>query len=106
MLDVNAYAEELVNVFSFDFPLPPIYSNARPDLGIYSHNNSSSETVTPARYAPSALPMLLLCQLVKHVVCALISLSTMLRRNLAMEDLGSLSTHNSQRNQHRVCKPQ
>jgi hypothetical protein len=51
MLDVNAYAEELVNVFGFDFPLPPVYGAARPDSGMYSHNNSSSETVTPARYA-------------------------------------------------------
>jgi hypothetical protein len=51
MLDIDAYAEELTSVFGFSFPLPPVYLNARPDSGIYSHNNLSSETVTPARYA-------------------------------------------------------
>jgi hypothetical protein len=62
MSDVNTYAEELVNIFGFSFPLPPVYLNARPDSEIYSHHNSSSETITPASYAAltptdaSALP--------------------------------------------------
>jgi hypothetical protein len=55
MSDVNAYAEELVSVFGFSFPLPPVYLNARPDSEIYSHSNLSSETICPARYAALSL---------------------------------------------------
>jgi hypothetical protein len=55
MSDIDAYAEELVNVFGFSFPLPPVYLNARPDSEIYSHPNLSLETITPARYAALSL---------------------------------------------------
>jgi hypothetical protein len=54
MSDVNAYAAELVSVFGFNFPLLPVYSNARSDSGIYTHDNSLAETITPARHAASS----------------------------------------------------
>jgi hypothetical protein len=59
MSDVDASTEELTNGFGFSFPFPPVYLNARPDSGIYSHNNSLSETITPAHHTalfPSELP--------------------------------------------------
>jgi hypothetical protein len=106
MSDIDTYAEELTNVFGFSFPLLPVYLNARPDSGIYSHNNPSSKTITPAHHAalfPSELPAPAPVQVRRVRFDVPINYN---QEELSDRDFrGSLPMHNSRRNQHGVRKP-